>query len=189
MMSFEKWIFLWLSILCVACNPLFMHKLLAWLLENLCCIVVRLHALEPLEKFMVFFCYLVKSVYAGAVVQRRHYFEGRIVELTILGWWLQIPLCSRLKCASACIASVECRAGCAQGGLITKLYRLRELSHALDKVALLIALATLSLIIILCNEWVVSFVLILAIRQVFVRPMTDVFVAGRNDLFGGLVKI
>ena len=117
-MSFDKRIFLWLSILCEACNPLFMHKLLSWLLENLCCIIVRLHALEPLEKFMVIFCYLVKSIYSDAVVQHWHYLEGWIVELTIFGWWLKIPLCSRLKCASACIASVECRTGCAQGGLI-----------------------------------------------------------------------
>ena len=186
-MSFDKRIFLWLSILSKACNPLFMHKLLTWLLENLCCIVIRLHALEPLEKFMVFFCYLVKSVYSYTVVQRWHYLEGWIVELTIFGWWLKIPLCSRLKCASACIASVECRAGCAQGGLITKLYRLRELSHALDKGTRFIPLTSLSFI--LSNKWVISFVLVFAIRQVLVRPMSDVFGAGRDDLFRGLVKI
>ena len=75
-MPFEDGIFLWFSIVSEACNSLFMYKLLACLLENLCCIVVRLYALEPLEKFMVFFCYLIKSVYAGAVVQRRHYLKG-----------------------------------------------------------------------------------------------------------------
>ena len=188
MVPFEKWIFLWLSILCIACNPLFMHKLLAWLLENLCCIVVRLHALEPLEKFMVFFCYLVESVNAYAVIQRWHYLEGWIVELTIFSWWLKIPLCSRLKCASACIASVECRAGCAQGGLITKLYRLRELCHALNKVPLLITtIANLS-VLILSNEWVRSFVLVTAIRQVLVRPISGV-IAGRGDRLRGLAKI
>ena len=164
LMPFKERIFLWLSILSVACNSLFVHKLLGWLLEYLRCIVVRLHALEPLEKFVVFFCYLIKSVYAGAVVQRRHYLKGWIVELTIFGWWLQIPLCSRLKCASACVTSVERRARCAQGRLITELYCLRELCHALNKVPLLITtIANLS-VLILSNEWVRSFVLVGAIR-------------------------
>ena len=186
-MSFKERILLWLSI-CVARNPLFMHELLAWLLENLGCVIVRLDALEPLEKFMVFLSYLVESVYTDAMVQRRHYLKGRIVELTIFSRWLQIPLCSRFERASACVASVERRARCAQGRLFTQLYRLRELSHALDKVALLITAGADFSLLLFSNEWGRSIVLVPALRQILIWPIGGV-VTGRGDRLRGLAKI
>lgn len=46
-------------------------------------VVVGLHALEPLEKFLVFFCDLVEPVESLLVVQSRHHLV-RLVEVGYL---------------------------------------------------------------------------------------------------------